>query len=223
MHGLSRRTAVAAVLAIAGGLLVTSPATAASEWDLDYTAAGDSAISPFGVPDTATYGQTITVPVGPEVLESFSFAVDLPETVVFRGVVQAWDTGAGHATGPVLFQSAPTSTAGTGVETVTFTPDVAVTPGVYVLYLTVSYDYAAGSGTGNFPWHSDDPYADGAFVWHNNNSDVDALTTQTWDNPGPDRTADAVFSVVYAAAVPPVVPPVTPPATPVIVAPAYTG
>lgn len=220
MRGLTRRATGTTAVVIAAGLLLATPALAASDWDLDYTAAGDGTISPFGQPDTATYGQTITVPDGPETLESFSFAVDLPATVVFRGVVQAWDPAEGHATGPVLYQSDATSTAGTGVETVTFTPDVAVTPGPYVLYLTVTYDYATAVGTGNFPWHNSDVYPDGAFVWHNNADDLAALTSEQWDNAG-DRPADAVFSVVYAA---PVVPPVTPPpATPVIVAPAYTG
>ena len=192
-----------------------TPAVAASEWDLDTTADATGTVGSFGVPNTATYGQVITVPDGPVELAAFSFDVNLPSTLVFRGVVQEWDGATGVATGPELFQSEALSTAGTGIETVTFTPEIPVTAGTYVIFLTVSYDFAVSSDTGSWPVTVADVYPDGTFVYLNNSGDVGALTTQMWSTLG---TVDTGFTVEFNGA-----PESTPPATPVVVAPAYTG
>ncbi len=212
-----RRTAIATTVS-ALVLAAAGAATAASVWDLDFTAEATDTISSFGVPNTATYGQTITVPDGPAELSTFSIAMDVPATVVFRGAVQAWDGTAGMATGPVLYLGDPTSTSGTGMETITFSPSIPITAGAYVLYTTVSYDYAVGSGTGRRAASTADPYADGQFVYMNNGSGIDALTTSTWSNIG---GYDAGFTVVFAAA--PVVEPPAPVAIPIVAAPAFTG
>ena len=219
-----RRTATATALAAVTGLLLATPAGAASEWDLDYSGPTDS-IGAFGHGGaTMTYGQTFTVPDGPAVLESFSLEMNLPATAVFQVVVQAWDDANGSATGPVLFVTGPMSTAGAGMETLTFTPDVDVAPGMYVIYATTAYDPAAGTGTGSWAGDQTNPYADGQFVYDHVTSSPDDLTSP-WDGLATHAQYDLGFTVVYAApVVPPVVPPVTPPpATPVIVAPAYTG
>lgn len=220
MQRLRRRIVVATSIAATVGLTLATPALAASEWDVDTTGDATMSITAFGVPDTSTYGQTITVPDGPTALESFTFDVDLPAGVVFRGAVQAWDEATHRATGDVLYLSDPVSTAGTGRETVTFTPDIAITPGMYVLYATVSYDYETQvAAAGGWPSSTDDPYPGGTFVFMNNSGDETRLTVDQW--AALDPAYDAAFTVVYTA---PVVPPVTPPpATPVIVAPAYTG
>ena len=183
-HRTAITTMVSALVLAAAGA-----ATAASVWNLDFTAEATDMISSFGIPNTATYGQTITVPDGPAELSTFSIAMDVPATVVFRGAVQAWDG----------------------------------TAGAYVLYTTVSYDYAVGSGTGRWAASTANPYADGQFVYMNNGSGIDALTTSTWSNIG---GYDAGFTVVFAAApvvVPPVVVPPVVVAIPIVVAPAFTG
>jgi hypothetical protein len=203
-------TAAGLALAVA----TATPAVAASEWDLDFTADATGTVQSFGVPNTATYGQLITVPDGPIELAAFSFDVNLPATVVFRGVVQEWDTGTGMATGPELYQSEARSTAGAGVETVTFTPDIPITAGTYVIFMTVSYDYAGGSGTGQWSASEADVYPDGHFVFMNDSGDINLLTTVPWSVYS---WMDLGFVVEFNGA------PVTPPATPVIVAPAYTG
>ena len=112
------------------------------------------------------------------------------------------------------------STAGTGMEAITFPPNIPVTTGEYVLYATVSHDYVvAVTDVGNWAIASVDPYAGGAFVYMNNGNDVGALTTTAWTVW--NGTADAGFTVVFAA--PPVVVPPAPVAVPVVVAPAFTG
>src|ERR1017187_4535125 len=75
---------------------------------------GSTTIAPFGPPNTQTYGQTITVPAGLPVLQYFSFEMNVPAAEVFRGEVYAWNGTS--ATGPNLFESAPMSTAGTGIQ-----------------------------------------------------------------------------------------------------------
>lgn len=224
-HPLRAARAVAIVGAVALGLAVVAaaPASAASEWDLDYSGP-DATVRSFGHGSaTMTYGQTFTVPEGPEELESFSLAMNLPATAVFRVVVQAWDNTNGHATGPVLYTSGPMSTAGTGMETLTFTPGIPVTAGMYVLYATTVYDPAAGTGTGSWAADPGNPYADGAFVYDHVTEGAEALTARSWSGLASHAQYDIGFTVVYAA---PVVPPVTPPAapaTPAIRPPAYTG
>lgn len=222
MRGLTRRATATTALVTATGLLLGTPAIAASEWDIDTTGDGTETIYFMGVPDTATYGQTITVPDGPGTLESFSIdVIDFPTGIVFRGALQAWDEATSRATGDVLYLSDPVSSVtGTGRETVTFTPDIDITPGTYVIYATVSYDYEdQEAAQGRWAADGADPYAGGRFVFMNNGGDEGRLTTEAWQGIGAQY--DAQFTVVFAA---PVVPPVTPPpATPVIVAPAYTG
>ena len=56
-----------------------------SSWD------GSNFIGGFGYPNTATYGQTVTTPNGDTVLDSFSFEMDLPANLLFRGEVYAWN------------------------------------------------------------------------------------------------------------------------------------
>lgn len=217
MMPLARRAAVGAFAAVVTLGLTALPAGAASEWDLDF-AGGTLPISSFGHPATATYGQTFTVPEGPRTLGSFSIEVTLPSTVRFRAVLQAWDPAAAHATGVALYTSAPMSVAGTGTETLTFSPDVAITPGVYVIYLTASYDWADGTGVGTFPSHQTDPYPGGQFVYLNNNgTGTDPLTHDAWtlDYSGYDLGFTVLFDVAT--------PPTAPPAPPVTGSPAFTG
>lgn len=147
----------------------------------------DGSISPFGEPDTATYGQTITVPGGDNVLDSYAFwlndAVN-PDYVDFAAYVMAWDGN--KAAGPILWQSAPQSTTDNGgldgYEGFTFnTGGVALTAGAqYVLFLSAS-DYFDGSmGTSYIPEGATD-YDGGHFVFMNNGSDFSLLTVQNWD------------------------------------------
>lgn len=217
MKPLARRAAVGAIAAVVTLGLTALPAGATSEWDLDHSGAPDGPVGPLGNPNTATYGQTFTVPEGPDTLESFSVEVALPPTLVFRAAIQAWDDAAMHATGTELYLSAPTSTTGLTTETLTFTPDIAIAPGTYVLYLTTSHDWTPAANSGSLPRHGTDPYAGGGFFYLNNGADLAGLTTTGWTAI---PAFDMVFTVVFDG---PVAPPTDPPAPPAPPAPPVTG
>jgi hypothetical protein len=112
----------------------------------------------------------------------------MSNTVVFRGEVYAWD-GA-KATGTNLYESAPMRTSGSGTfEEITFEPGgIKLVPGQqYILFATVSKDYAPSGGTrGIWGMATTNPYNGGAFQYDNNAGDINDLLTNPWT---PLRTA----------------------------------
>src|SRR4051794_35416036 len=95
-------------------------------------------IGSWGVTDTATFGQTLTVPVSDITLKSFSFELGGPDAgagdvdggpIDYKALVYLWDGS--KASGPALFDSGPaTFTApGSGFTTLTFTPNISVVGG----------------------------------------------------------------------------------------------
>lgn len=170
----------AAALALATALI----AGQAAAQNIDTTAAANACFDEFGVPDTATYGQTITIPAGETQLSSFGFEMaTIPSTVVFRGAVYLWDDVNSHATGPALYESAPRSTTGATPQLITFSPPggVTVTPGQkYVIFATTSRDQTGASGEGCWEASSSNLYAGGDLVFINNSVDTAAWTTTTW-------------------------------------------
>lgn len=160
----------------------------------------DDYIYPFGEGGTATYGQTVTVP-GDNVLDSFSFWLNdtlNTDYVDFAGYVMAWDGS--KATGSVLWSSTPASTTNNGGqdgwEQFTFdTGGLALTSGAeYVLFLSASDYYDALEGTA-FMAGGTTPYADGRFVYMNNDEAFSELTLYSWDTYYIDDTAfEAQFS-----------------------------
>ena len=92
---------ISAVLAVPAAAQTTIETI--SFWD------GVNQVTSFGKPNTATYGQTFTVPASDNVLQSFSFFLrDLSGTgdLQFQGYVAKWYLVPEQLTGPVLFQSA---------------------------------------------------------------------------------------------------------------------
>ncbi len=169
------------------------PIDTTPSWD------GSNAVSPFGNPNTATYGQTITAPAGGATLTDFTFYMKVPSSCVFRGEVYAWDGT--KATGAALWEGAPTTTNDTAFNPVTFnTGGVALTGGQqYVLFASVSKDPATGSGIWGFILA--DAYPGGDFVFMNNGYDPSQWTASTWDGfPGTDLAFKVDF--VSSAAVP---------------------
>lgn len=156
---------------------------------------GSGLVSPFGVPDTATYGQVISAPAGATSLTGFTVYMRVPATVAFRGEVYAWDAVNIRATGPNLFESTTQRTKqGAVFEPVTFTipGGVTVTPGSqYVIFASTSRDQALGSGTG--PWG----FVNGGsnqFVFLNNGGNPAQWTTVPWTtNWGGDLAFTATF------------------------------
>jgi hypothetical protein len=189
--------------ALAMMLLATPHFSRADSMISSMPAGGD--ISFFGIPNTQTYGQTITAPItGGDFLISFSFVVNLPSSLAFQGEVYAWDDVNLRATGPDLYQSAPVSTAGTGNQLVTFNVgDVQLTAGQqYVIFASSSKLNASHSGTGTFS-AGQTPYGGGMFVFQNSSNTPTLWTTANW-NTLTDGSTDLAFTADFSTAPAPV-------------------
>jgi hypothetical protein len=190
------------LLLVGGRLSAVSIDTVAS-WD------GSSFISSFGIPNTQTYGQTVTVPVGLPVLQSFSFEMELPPPLAFRGEVYAWDGT--KAAGPNLFESDVTSTTtgGNVFQLITFdTGGIALVPGgVYVLFASTSKDNSNHSGRGIWGvTQFDDTYAGGTTVYINNGTDTTKWTSKPWATLPGDLAFQATFASGSGVTEPPTTP-----------------
>lgn len=190
VHSIGKWLATAALALTAGSSMAYVVVDTNPSWD------GTTHISSFGNPNTATYGQTITVPAGEGFLASFSFQInDQGNVLPFQGAVYAWDAVNARATGPALYLSAPVSTTGANAYArFTFTPNVPVTSGQqYVLMATTSYNQAT---PGVMRWGAlttNTTYPGGQFVFINNGSNTAAWTTQAWSTIAEDLAFTAVF------------------------------
>jgi hypothetical protein len=150
---------------------------------------GTSFISSFGVPDTATYGQTVTVGAGASPLKSFGFEIGYcGADVTLRGSVYAWDGT--KATGPSLYESPGTTvTNSSAFQLVTFNVgDLSLAPGTYVLFASTSNDQTGALHSG-CQWGSvgnNTAYAGGQFVFLNNGPDPAKWTTTQWSSIAQD-------------------------------------
>lgn len=156
------------------------------------------AVSPFGSPETSTYGQVFTAPVT-GTLDSFTLWLNSGglSGSLFGGV-GTWNGSAAFSTGfgsPVnLYQSANTAIVPSG-SSYTFMPSVSVVAGMrYVAYLSV---FGTGtSGSTSMPLGTNAPGIE-YFVWNNSG---DARNNPTWDygfNAG-----NAQFHAEFTEAVP---------------------
>ena len=203
MSNLLRR---AQTLLFACAMGLAAPAWAAAtistigDWD------GAESVQPFGIEDTATYGQVVTAPPGETSLSSFAFQMKVPTTVAFRGQVFAWDAANSRATGASLYESPMMSTTqGAAFEAVTFTipGGVPVTSGQqYVVFATTSQDQAGHSGTGEWGYLNSSTYSGGGFVYQNNGANAGTWTTSAWDVRS---AAGLAFTAVFGQALAPVV------------------
>jgi hypothetical protein len=165
----------------------------------------------FGEPGAATWGQTILVPSGDNVLDSFTFWVNdnagSSDYIDFAGYVMAWD-GA-KATGPVLWNSAMLSTTNNGGangwEEFTFnTGGLSLTSGArYVLFMSTSEFIDAYAGAGYVAGRAG--YADGDCVIMSNGSNFSALTVSPWTKYGMVPT-DLAFVAEFSSGSLPAVP-----------------
>jgi hypothetical protein len=156
---------------------------------------GASPITPWGHPNTATYGQTFIAPASQ--LDSFTFYLGggHAASLQFKAVVFGWEGplrgSGGGATGEPLFISSSLSyAASSSFQAITInTGGTMLTPGYqYVMALTISdpTDYAKSSKTTT--WGAllnihapDSASGGGGFVFFNNGNNFAALTTNTWD------------------------------------------
>ncbi|MBL8851881.1 MAG: PEP-CTERM sorting domain-containing protein [Planctomycetaceae bacterium] len=202
MRRTTRWLACATMLALATAKTEAGMIDTESGWDHGY------AVSSFGEPWAATYGQTFTV-VGLEtVLNSFSFWLDdlaynpdAPDPTEFAAYVMAWDSGARHATGQILYQSAMQSTSNNhgldGWEEFRFnTGNLSLTAGQqYVAFLSASSFFDDVNGQSAMGFRGADVYAGGQWVNMFNGSEFAMLTTNVWGNlAGQDAAFRMTFS-----------------------------
>ena len=167
------------ILALVAALCVAVPATASAATVIDTrNDAETETIAPFGVPDTTNYGQVVTAPEA--TMNSFTFRVLVPSTVVIRGEVYAWD-GA-KATGPALYESAARTTSSAAAQDITFdTGAIPVTPGAqYVLFITAAKDFEVSTGQGSVRRTPGTAYAGGSAVYLNSGTNEAQWTTAPW-------------------------------------------
>jgi uncharacterized protein with beta-barrel porin domain len=167
--------------AVLGAAAAVSPASADVNtipvWN------GSDSISSWGVPDTATYGQTFTASTLQGRLTTFTVNLGLNTGVApqYQAYLYAWDGT--KITGSALYTSmiytAPSASTFTAL---TFNPGgILLTPGQqYVFFLTTST--ITGQSNGTYRWGSVDgaTYTDGQFVFMNNGTTFSDLSTNNW-------------------------------------------
>lgn len=135
------------------------------------TTPGTSFQGPFGEPPASPFfGQTITPPLGADLLTSFTFFLERGsnDPVVFQGVVVEWDPSSFQPTGPDLFLSGLQSTAGSAaLQTFQFGPlAIPVDPAKqYLLLLSAVSDGVPAIAAA--PQRGDNPLPGGQFVISN--------------------------------------------------------
>jgi len=141
---------------------------------------GSQFISSFGVPNTATYGQTITVWDGADPMTGFTFEIKCNNTVTLRGSVYAWDGL--KATGSSLFTSDPQTLQDGDFQEVSFdTGSLSLPAGDYVIFASTSADQSeAPNSACKFGAVADTSYTAGNFVFLNNGTDTSMWTADSW-------------------------------------------
>jgi hypothetical protein len=152
----------------------------ASATVIDNTSATTWEIGNFGSPDTATYGQTITVGTD-HFLNSFSLFVDAQSTPInLRGYVASWN---GSRATSILYTSATRTLPSTrGLAEFAFnTGSLDLDAGSqYVLFISASGFGVQPASQNTMPL-AGESYAGGNFTWINNGTDVSQLTRRNWD------------------------------------------
>jgi autotransporter-like protein len=162
------------------------------QWD------GVQFISSWGVPNTATYGQTITPTVGQTRLSSFTFQLNQTSGTApqYQAFVFQWDATNQRIIGPALFGSSVFTAPGSGFSPVTInTGNVVLTPGQqYVLFLTTSTIGGQPNSSYRYGSVANTAYGGGQFVFQNNGSNFNNLSTVGWSTIGQDLAFQAIMS-----------------------------
>ncbi len=144
----------------------------------NFAPTGDS-LTPFGLPNTGSYGQTFQM--GPEnILNSFAFKInDKGSAITFDALVYEWNGS--DATGAELFRTSG-STSGSdafAVQTVS-TGNLVLNSGT----LYIAFLQATAAGAAEFMWADagDTTFPFGGFAFLNNGSDESKWTNGGWEN-----------------------------------------
>jgi hypothetical protein len=166
---------------------------------INTTGSDTDTIFEFGVPDTATYGQTFTV-AGPEAyLEDFSLFLRNRSSgsgpLNLRGYIGTWT---GINVGTVLFSSVTQTMNAAGTQQQFFfdTELQLVAGQQYVAFLSISEIDGQPASKFGMPRGGDS--IPGGFVFINNGADEAQWKTQTWSGLG--NTVDVFFTATLVAA-----------------------
>jgi len=152
---------------------------------------GTDTISAFGYPNTATYGEAITTPVGATNVSSASFWLSETPGFQFQMFIAPWDNNnyliPGGLAGAEYISPIQTVTSSGLLEYTISGINAAVTPGtIYMFGLTIdnvySHDaqFGAGSQGGNIFANGNSTYY---FAW-NNDAGNGSLLGANWNNEG---------------------------------------
>ena len=168
--------------------LCTALSISANATIIDTTTTFTGAWSPFGEPNTATYGQTFAV-TGDNILNSFSLYLtgDVQSSVDFKSYLYEWNGS--RAAGAALFVSADQHFMGsiynTPQEFSFTTGGIALGVGkTYVAFLSTSELFDRVNSTALMPYSGvfgTDALKQGNFVYYNNGNNFSLLTTSNWE------------------------------------------
>lgn len=194
----------AIVLFILTGAVNAETLETSSVWN------GSNYISSYGVPNTATYGQTFLPTATQTSLLDFTFYLSLASGTPTQNqaFVYQWDPSTSRIVGSALYQS-PVLNAPSGVA---YTPVTVTTGGVtllagtqYVVFFTTST--VTGQANGVYRWGSvatNTPYPGGQFVYQNNGTNFANLSAVSWSAIAQDLAF--IFKFADPAAAIPVIP-----------------
>lgn len=185
-------------------LVNTSPAKAQTTIDTTPFWDRTTVINWFGEPNTATYGQTFTVPETDNVLNSFTFLLRQDDSAPspFQFFVMAWDSANRRANGPVLFASAPLTTSDRGVmkSYTVLTGSLRLISGMqYVAFINCSNLFDGEEDNTAMAGLPRDAYPGGAFVFLNNADQFDRVRLDSWTSNWLATGGDAAFVAQFSS------------------------
>lgn len=146
---------------------------------------GTASIAAWGVPNTATYGQTFTATDQQRRLLGFTFYLQNFSGTApkYQAAVYEWNNATSRITGPALFTSAVmTAPGGSGYTAVKIsTGNIALDTGKrYVMFFTTSTQGAQHNGSYKWGSVNGTTYAGGDFMFKNNGTNFNQLSTSNW-------------------------------------------
>jgi uncharacterized protein with beta-barrel porin domain len=184
-----------------GGAALLALGTSANAQSIDTTPQWDgvNVISSWGVPNTATYGQTITPTSGQTSLSGFTFYLTQTSGTApqYQAFVFQWDPTNQKITGPALYSSSlMTAPSGSGFSAVTINASgVKLAAGQqYVLFLTTSTQSPQANGSYKWGAVTNTTYGGGQFVFFNNGTNFAQLSSGTWSSLNQDLAFQAFLS-----------------------------
>jgi hypothetical protein len=156
--------------------LLMGALTANADTQYNNTSQIDASISPFGSPNTATYGESFSAPLTDTTLNDFSLFLNGGTTGQLEGYVGTWT---GSEAGTILYTSAPVTVTGASQEFTFNTGGLSLIAGnEYVAFISISgANYNSYSGTTDMPTSSGNLIPGGSMVFINNGSDTSQFTS----------------------------------------------